>query len=40
VKNQGSVLEPKLFFSEYDPVLALVSDPDPDSNPTCFKELY
>ncbi len=29
----GSVVDPKLLYSDPDPTLTLISDPDSDSNP-------
>jgi hypothetical protein len=30
---KSSVVDPKLLFSDPDPALGLISDPDPDSDP-------
>jgi hypothetical protein len=31
----SSVVDPKLFFSDPDPTLTLISDPDSDPDPAC-----
>jgi hypothetical protein len=31
--HKRSVVDPKLFFSDPDPALGLISDPDPNSGP-------
>jgi hypothetical protein len=30
-----SVVDPKLFFPDPDPILTLISDPDSDPDPAC-----
>jgi hypothetical protein len=37
---EGSVVDPRLYFSDPDPTLTLISDPDPDLDPDCLRNIY
>ncbi len=35
IVENSSVVDPKLFFPDPDPTLALISDPDSNPDPVC-----